>query len=240
MAWNVVNLFYPFWGWINFASLWMGFVLHPPIFWIIDRLILRSFIAAKFRHTDHTTSGKPDKLKHLGFLYSVWENTDSLILGYYHQRDRIFCPKRRLAILACERYYTKWIGWLRVLSTDVIPFAVLIALLCVGYFFGVSSVVFFAMGLILTLQIETLLLRFQDGPFPWKDEMFLNGKMCKSEYLGVMTCVLEGPDDKVFLTLIIVAMHDEYTRQDWFKYSNWGRCACCTLASSNIPSEGNV
>jgi hypothetical protein len=214
--------------------------LHPPIFWIIDRLILRSFIAAKFRHTDHTTSGQPDRLKHLGFLYSVWENSESLILGYYNWRDRVYCPKRRLAILACGKDYSKWVGWLVFLSTDVVPIAVLILLLGASYFFGVGSVIFFVMGLILVLQISTLCFRFQDIPFPWKNEMFLDGTICKSNSRGAMTCILEGPEGELFMTLIRVVLYDHYERQDWFKYSNWGGCVCCSSTPSNTPSEDNA
>jgi hypothetical protein len=145
-----------------------------------------------------------------------------------------------LAILIRNKDYKKWIGWLRVLSTDAIPVALLISLLCVGYFFGVSSVVFFVMGSILALQLDSLSYRFQDIGCPWKDEMFLDGKMCKSKSLGVMTCVLEGPSGELFLTPIIVVMYDEYTRQDWFKLSNWGGCTCCSSTSSNTLSDENV
>jgi hypothetical protein len=117
---------------------------------------------------------------------------------------------------------------------------VLIAPVCAGYFLGVSSVIFFVMGLILALQLDSLSFRFQDIGFPWKDEMFLDGTMCKSKYLGVMKCVLEGPKGESFLTISRVAVYDEYTRQDWFKLSNWGGCKCCSSVSTNTPSEANV
>jgi hypothetical protein len=210
------------------------------ISWVIGRFRIRSFIAAKFRLTEQNTSEHPNRLKYLGFLYSVWETSESLILGYYDCLDRIYCSKKRLAVLHCESYYSKWLGWIVILVTDAIPVAVLALLICAGYFLGIGSIASFAMGLILALQVDSLHFFFRKAHCYWQEEMCLDGKMCKSKSLGLMTCVLEGPEGELFLTLTKVAEYEHYERRHWFDLATWKVCACCTSATCAPPTEACV
>jgi hypothetical protein len=211
MAWTIVNLCYPFWGWIRYSSIWIGFVSYALIIlWTIKCLCIRSFMLAKFRPGDQLLSDSPNSLRHLGFLFSVWERPDALALGYYHKCDVVYCLERRLAGLGDRREFSKWLGWLIVLSTDAIPFVLLIAFLCIIFFFGIGAFVFFLMGSALAGQLHTICDRF-GAPYLWDDKMFLDGKMCTLKFLGIMMCVLESPEGELFLVLHDVVMFSHYT-----------------------------
>jgi hypothetical protein len=131
------------------------------------------------------------------------------------------------------------VGWLIVISTDAIPVIVLLGLACAGYFLGIESVVYFVMGHILALQLYMLNFRFRRIRL-WDDEMFLDGKMCASKSLGVMMCVLEGPDGELFLTLTEAVLYDHLERLFWFKTAGWTGCACCSVMIDYTRPRQNV
>jgi hypothetical protein len=234
MVWNIANLCYPVWGWATFISLWIGLVGHPLIFWIIGRLRIRAFVVAQFIPTDQNTSHPPNYLKHLGFLFSVWENRDSLTLAYYHDYDKVVCSKRRFVSLTISEQYRKWVGWLIFLSTDAIPVAVLVGLLGACYFHGIGTIVFFVMGLILAFQLHTLYFRSRKACYYWKDEMFLDEKKCNTKPLGLMTCILEGPDGELFLTFPKVAWFDHYRKHVWIARAAIYICDCCSSVPDGV------
>jgi hypothetical protein len=71
--WTIVNMCYPFWGWVAYASIWVGIASSEPVYWLIKRFSIRSFIVAKFRPTVQLVANGIQELKHLGFLFSVWD-----------------------------------------------------------------------------------------------------------------------------------------------------------------------
>jgi hypothetical protein len=228
MVWTIVNMCYPFWGWIIYASTWVGFVSYAFFAWIFRRCRIRSFMVAKFRPGDKVMFNGHHDLKHLGFLFSVWKTPNSLILGYYDKDDEVECLKKRLIFLGNEQEYSKWLGWLIVLSTNAIPLVLLAALLCADYFLGVGTIIFFLTGLLLAWQVYTVLIRFL-GNFLWMEKMFLDGKMCTRKFLGIMTCVMEGPEGELFLTVHKTVMSEHYEMSSWFASSVRAGCQCCRL-----------
>jgi hypothetical protein len=226
MTWIIVNLCYPFWGWVMYASIWTGFIPYGIFSWIIKRLSIRTFIASRHCPDDRLVSDGLHNLKHCGFLFSVWEKPNSLVLGYYNKNDQVNCLRKRFVILGHEREYNKWLGWLIVLSTDAIPLAFVAALPIAGYFFGVGAVVFFLMGFVLAEQLFTIGIRFGASHL-WKEKMFLDGKVCTIDSLGAMMCVLEGPDNQLFLTLQGVLMFNHYVKRPWFASAARMPCPCC-------------
>jgi hypothetical protein len=235
VAWCFVNLCYPFWGWITFASIWTGVVSHPFFFWLFDCIVSRSFIVARFHPTDCLFSPHNSHLKHFGFLFSVWGDSDSLTLGWYHLYDGWHCPRRRFVKLYNYDTYSKWLGWIIVVLTDAIPIAVLAGLFCTGYFLGIGSIVFFVMGLILSLKLYVLLFRIQDIRADWKKGVFLKEKLCTLKSLGIMMCTLEGPEGELFLTPIELAEYYNFVPHAWLSVTDRVSCACCTSISALVP-----
>jgi hypothetical protein len=235
MVWTVVNMCYPFWGWIVYVSIWTGIVPYALFAWIFRRCRIRSFIVAKFRPGDRLMFNGRHDLKHCGFLFSVWETPNSLLLGYYDEDDEVECLRKRYVTLGVVYEHKKWLGWLIVLSTNTIPFVLLAALLCAGYFLSVGTIIFFFMGLSLAWQVRTVLLRFV-GNFLWEDKMFLDGKMCTRKFLGIMTCVMEGPEGELFLTMLKVVLFDHYERSSWFAIAARMNCQCCCSLMDPIMS----
>lgn len=176
-AWTIVNLCYPFWGWAIYASTWIGIVSFEPVYRLIERFSIRSFIVAKIRPDDQLLHNgtSPYDLKHLGFLFSVWESPELIAFGYYHEYDRFRCLKKRTFALGDTREVNKWLGWLVVWLTNAIPLVLLAALLCAGYFLSIGTVLFFLMGFALATQVHAILVRFEES-FLWEDRMFLDGK----------------------------------------------------------------
>jgi hypothetical protein len=213
-----------------YASIWVGFVSFEPAYWLFERFSIRSFIAAKFRPGDQLLhyGTSPYDLKHLGFLFSVWESPELITFGYYHKSDKFRCLRKRTLALGDTREYNKWLGWLVVWVTNAIPPVLLATLLSAGYFLGVGIVIFFFMGLALTEQLRTAILCFGE-PHLWKDQMFLDGKMCTRKFLGVMMCVLEGPEGELILTFHDLVLFNHYTRLPWYLRAGEISCRCCSL-----------
>jgi hypothetical protein len=136
--------------------------------------------------------------------------------------------------------YSKWLGWLIVVLTDAIPIAVLAGLLCSGYFLGIGSVVFFVMGLILSLKLYAFLFRIKDANSGSKKGALLNEKLCTLKSLGVMMYTFEGPDGELFLIPIEVAKYENIVWQIWFTMVDRVSCACCTSISSLDPPRDIV
>jgi hypothetical protein len=228
MVWTIVNMCYPFWGWIIYASTWVGFVSYAFFAWIFRRCRIRSFTMTRFCPGDKLMSNGLHDLKHLGFLFSVWEKPDALVLGTYNRFDQVVCLRKRRVFLGHSHEYSKWLGWLIVLSTNTIPFVLLAALLCAGYFLSVGTIIFFFMGLLLAWQVRTVFVRFA-GNFLWEDKLLLDGKMCTRKFLGIMTCVMEGSEGGLFLTMLKVVLFDHYEMNSWFELAAVTHCQCCRL-----------
>jgi hypothetical protein len=208
--------------------------------WLIEIFMLRSFKASRYQPNDHSITNN-GRLKHLGFLYSVWDNPslDTINLGYYNIYDGVVCLKSRMVNLGQGEVYKRWLGWLIVVSTDAIPVGVIAALCGASYFFGISSIIFFMMGVILGLQLETILCRFLKV-HNWPDDIFLNGMLCTQKSLGAMMCILEGPEGELLLTLTKVVHYENFTRRYWFDELRRRSCPCCEPILPPISSNLNV
>jgi hypothetical protein len=223
-AWTIVNMCYPFWGWVNYRSIWVGFFTLVPLYMLIEHLSLRSFMTAEYRYNDMCYSGN-GRLKHLGFLFSVWHQSNALILGKYHRKDRLVCRKERSVSLGNEIELGKWLGWPLVLITDTIPLILLAAVFNAGYFLGMSVFVFYLMGSALAMNLLTV-SRYPIKMDPWEDEMFFEGKMYPKRHVGIVTCILEGSDGELVLSMIEVALFSHDSKRKWFESAAW-TCECC-------------
>jgi hypothetical protein len=112
-----------------------------------------------------------------------------------------------------------------------------IGLVIAGWFLGVSALLFFSLGLILAFQLQSLSFRFGEDRIYWDSEMFLDEKKCTTKPRGLMTCILEGPDGELFLTLPKVVEFDHYGMHFWITTAVRISCECCSLASNNALSE---
>jgi hypothetical protein len=74
----------------------------------------------------------------------------------------------------------------------------------------------------------------------WEEEVFLDGKMCTVKSLGIMMCVLEGPEGELFLSNIELLMFDHETRRSWFESMADMPCRCCTSLMKPILREVKV
>jgi hypothetical protein len=174
---------------------------------------------------------------HFGFLFSVWGSPYYLKLGRYRPSNGWYCPRRRLVDLYDYSTYSKWLGWIIVVLTDAIPIAVLAGLFCAGYFFGIGSVVFFVMGLILPVKLYALLFRVQDVKSDFKKGVLLKEKPCTLKSLGLMMCTLEGPEGELFLAPIEVVAYEDAVWRTWSRAADRVSCACCTSISSVFPPD---
>jgi hypothetical protein len=152
--------------------------------------------------------------------------------------DGFGCPKRRLIIFDHGRKYSRWLGWLIAFSSDAVLIVPIVALLGVGHFLASIPPSFFLMGVTLSIQLEMVIFRLY-YMCDWKDEMFLGGVMCTSKSIGLMACVMEGPDNELFLTLTQLVLHDHCTRQKWLQ-SVTRIFHCCDSQSHLASSDQNV
>jgi hypothetical protein len=226
-VWTIVNLCYPFWGWVTYASIWVGIVSFEPAYWLFERFSIRSFIVAKIRPGDQLLSDGLQDLKHLGFLFSVWDKPGSLTLGYYHKSDTFWCLRKRHVTLGDRREFSTWLGWLVVWITNTIPLVILTALLCAGYFLGIGTVIFFLMGVVLAEQLRILIFRLL-MPELWEGRMFLDGKTCTLKFFSAMMSILEGPEGELLLAFHDVLFFNHYTRYPWFLRAVDISCRCCS------------
>jgi hypothetical protein len=237
MAWNIGNLFYPIWSTATFVALWIGLVTHPFFFWIIERFRLRAAIVPKFKPIGPDLEDRDKRLKHLGFLYSVWDAPGAFFLAFYGQRDGYFCPRGRNEHLSYTTYCNAFLGWFIVILTDAIPVAILVSLVSAGYYLGIGTLVFFSMGLVLAFQLQTLNFRFREASYYWEAEMLLGETVRNTKSLGIMTCVLEGSEGELFLGLSKSVEYDHYVRYYWLIAPGGTACACCPSTSYlPIPS----
>jgi hypothetical protein len=229
MVWAIVNMCYPFWGWIIYASTWVGIIFHLPIVWLIENYSLRSFIAAKFHRAGQVQyygSHGSHKLKHLGLFFSVWDAPDALLLARYDEHDEVICPKTRSASLANIKMYRKWLGWSVVLLTDAIPFVLLAALLIAGFFFGIGTIMFFMAGALTAEQVITLILRFSSSRIE-EETLLLDGKLCTRKFLGMQMCVLEGPNGELLLIHYTILLFNLWSKSRWHYFESYPQCGCC-------------
>jgi hypothetical protein len=180
-------------------------------------------------------------LKHMGFLFSVWMNSDTVTLGYYHKDDQVNCLETRYVTLGCSWECWRWVGWIIALVTDTIPIALFAAFFSAGYYLGIGTILGFLMGFTLGSQVHTVVTRYAPSILGiWEEEMFLNGKMCTIKSLGMMTCVLEGPDGELFFTHLEVVIFNHYTKRSWFTSMARMPCRCCTSSMKPILREVRV
>jgi hypothetical protein len=225
MVWTIVNMCYPFWDWVTYASIWVGFFSFSPLHWLNRHNSLRLFKTAEYRYNDLnvTDSGR---LKHSGFFFSVWDHPDALTLGRYHVNDRLGCRKERTVCLGYEIKLNRWLGWPIVLITDFIPFILFAAVFSAGYFLGIGVLIFYLTGLILGLNVTTIaggLAELRE----WDDVVFLEGKIYIRRSVGLTTCILEGPDGELILTMLEVLMFSHFTKRLWLKATAEAACPCC-------------
>jgi hypothetical protein len=238
LAWNIANLCYPIWSWATFASLWIGLATHPFFFWIIERFRVRAFVVPKFKLIGPEPEGYYEHLAHLGFLYSVWSRSDNtLCLSYYYHRDGFHCPRKRGACCAFGMSCNVYLGWLVVILTDAIPIVVPIGLVIAGWFLGVSALLFFSLGLILAFQLQSLSFRFGEDRIYWDSEMFLDEKKCTTKPRGLMTCILEGPDGELFLSLSKAVEYEHFVRDYFITWAAKRKCKCCSSVPNNALPE---
>jgi hypothetical protein len=229
-GWTIVNMCYPFWGWAIYASTWIGLFSFELVYWLVERFSIRSFIVAKIRPGDQLLHNgtSPYDLKHLGFLFSVWESPELMAFGYYDKYDTVDCLRKRTLTLGDVREFNKWLGWLVVLATDAIPLVLLATLLCAGYFLGTGTVIFFLLGVALAEQLRMLIFRLL-MPELWEDRMFLDGRMCALKLFGAMMSILEGPEGELVLAFHDAVLFNHYTRRPWFLRAAEISCRCCSL-----------
>jgi hypothetical protein len=188
-----------------------------------------SFIAAKFHRAGQVQyfgSHGSHNLKHLGLFFSVWESPDALVLARYDERDEVICLKTRHVRLIRTKTYRKWLGWLIVLSTDAIPFALLAVLLFAGIFLGIGTVIFLIAGFVTAAQAITFIL-IRPPAFVQKDQMFLDGKLCIRKFFGVQMCILEGPEGELFLIHYMVLQFHHFFKSRWYHFASLPQCRCC-------------
>jgi hypothetical protein len=224
MVWTVVNMCYPFWGWAIYLSTWLGFFSLVPLYYLNEHISLRSFKIAEYRYNDRNFTDN-GRLKHLGFLFSVWHHSDALTLGYYHVNDRLGCRKERTVGLGYEIRLSKWLGWLVVLITDLVPLVLLVAVISTGYFLGISALIFYLMGSVLGLNMITIAGGLA-GLHRWEEEAFWEGKIYPKRYVGIVTCILEGSDGELVLTMLEAAFFNHSVKRKWFRKLAM-TCTCC-------------
>jgi hypothetical protein len=149
-----------------------------------------------------------------------------LTLGYYHKNDKLACRKERIVMLGYEIALSKWLGWPIVLVTDTIPLILLAAMFSAGYFLGIGTLIFYLMGLALALNLITIPGRLQNF-YLWEDAMFFEGKIYPKRYVGILTCILEGSDGELVLTMIDVAMFHHFAKREWYLTVVETACSCC-------------
>jgi hypothetical protein len=131
-----------------------------------------------------------------------------------------------MVMLGYEIALNKWLGWPIVLITDTIPLLFLAAVLSAGYFLGISTLVFYLLGLTLAMNLLTVSSRLQNF-YVWEDAMFLEGKTYFKRYAGMVTCILEGSDGELVLTMIDVAMFNHFIKREWYRTVMKRTCSCC-------------